>query len=157
MFRHMNRRGFCLALAALAGGQALALSARAADGSETRIALNGYDPVAYFTDGKAMRGDPQFHYVWDGAVYHFASARNLALFRTDPDRYLPQYGSLCTASLAGGHKYAADPKNWLVHDGRLYLFGSAAAQAKMARDPAAMKVKADAIWARMSGPSAPQR
>ena len=157
LFRHTNRRGFCLALAALAGGQALAFSAHAADGPETRIALNGYDPVAYFTDGKATRGDPQFQYAWDGAVYHFASARHLALFKVDPDRYLPQYGSLCTASLAGDRKFPGDPKSWLVHDGRLYLFGSASAQAAMTRNPAEMKARADAIWAKMSGPSAPRR
>ena len=158
----IDRRAFCAALAALAAGQVLGVAApgpaaHAADGPETHLALQGYDPVAYFTLGKAMPGDPRFEYVWDGAVYRFASARDLALFRFGPERYLPQYDSLCTASLAAGRKFPGDPKNWLIHDGRLYLFGSAAAQAQMGRDPAATKARADATWARMSTLSAPQR
>ena len=153
----IDRRTLCVTLAALAVGGIVGPAAHAVDGPETHFALQGYDPVAYFTAGKAMRGDPQFEYVWEGTVYRFASARDLALFRFGPERYLPQYGSLCAASLAAGRKSPGDPKNWLIHDGRLYLFGSATAEARMARDPAAMKARADAIWARIAQPSAPQR
>ena len=153
----IDRRTLCIALAALAVGGALGPAARAAEGAETPLALQGYDPVAYFTDGRAQQGDPQFEYAWHGAVYRFASAHDLALFRLGPERYLPQYDSLCTASLAAGHRYPGDPKNWLVHDGRLDLVGSAAAQAQMARDPAAMKAKADTVWAKMWAAPAPQR
>ena len=157
MTRHIDRRALCVTLAALAVGGMLGPAARAADGPETHLALQGYDPVAYFTLGRAMRGDPQFEYVWEGAAYRFASARDLALFKIGPERYLPQYDSLCAASLAAGRKIPGDPENWLVLDGRLYLFGSASGPAQMDRNPVAMKARADATWARMSTLSAPQR
>ncbi len=57
---------------------------------EGRLALKGYDPVAYFTDKRAMLGDAQYRYEWDGAIYHFASAKHLELFKTEPERCLTQ-------------------------------------------------------------------
>jgi YHS domain-containing protein len=74
---------------------------------EPRIALKGYDPVAYFTDERPTIGDPQYQYEWDGAVYRFASAQHLALFKADPDHYLPQYNNWCAASVAKGFQIAA--------------------------------------------------
>ena len=68
------------------------------------FALKGYDPVAYFTEKRPMVGDSQYQYEWDGAVYRFASAKHLALFKSDPDRYLPQYNNWCAASMAKGVK-----------------------------------------------------
>ena len=78
-----------------------------AQAGEPRIALKGYDPVAYFTDERATIGDPQYQYEWDGAVYRFASAQHLALFKTDPDRYLPQYNNWCAASVAKAGRVCA--------------------------------------------------
>jgi len=151
MARAIERRRVCIALAVLATGGALGYAAPAAEADAMRnLALQGYDPVAYFTLGKATPGDPQFEYAWAGAVYRFASARDMALFKIGPERYLPQFDSLCTGSLAAGRKYPGDPRNWLIQDGRLYLFGSAAARAQMARDPAATKARADAAWAKLS-------
>src|SRR4029450_6443046 len=94
-----------------------------AQAGEPRIALKGYDPVAYFTDERPIVGDPQYTYEWAGAVSRFASAQHLALFKADPDRYLPQYNNWCAASVAKGEKVYGNPEYWLVIDGRLYLFG----------------------------------
>src|SRR5688572_29912870 len=69
-----------------------------------RLALNGYDPVAYFTEKRATPGDSQYQHDWDGTIYRFASAKHLELFKSDPDRYLPQYNNWCAASVAKGVK-----------------------------------------------------
>ena len=95
----------------------------ATQADEGRLALKGYDPVAYFTDKRAMVGDAQFRYEWDGAIYHFASAKHLELFKAEPERYLPQYNQWCAASVAKGVKVYGNPEWWLVVDDRLYLFG----------------------------------
>lgn len=144
----IDRRMFLATLGVFVAGVAPGRAPRAAE-HEPSLALEGYDPVAYFTRGKATPGSPQHEYVWAGAVYRFASARDLALFRIGPERYLPQYDSLCAGSMAAARKYPGDPRNWLIYGGRLYLFGSAGARAQMARDPAAIKARADAAWSRM--------
>jgi YHS domain-containing protein len=115
-----------------------------------RLALKGYDTVAYFTDKRPMVGDPQYQYEWDGAVYRFASVEHLALFKSDPDRFLPQYNNWCAASVAKGVKVYGNPEYWLVVDGRLYLFGKPIGPELMRADPAAMKSKADQNWPTVS-------
>ena len=125
---------------------------------EQRVALKGYDPVAYFTEKRAMVGDPQHQHEWDGAIYRFASAKHLALFKEDPDRYLPQYSNWCAASVAKNLKVPGNPEHWLVVDGRLYLFGGPAGPGAMSADPAAMKAKADENWPKVSQlPDPPQQ
>jgi YHS domain-containing protein len=127
----------------------------ATQAGEPALALKGYDPVAYFTDERPMVGDPQYQYEWDGAVYRFASAHHLALFKADPDRYLPQYKNWCTASVAKGVKVYGNPEWWLVVDGRLYLFGRPIGPELMRKDPAAMKNHADENWPKVSQLPAP--
>jgi YHS domain-containing protein len=139
-----------LASALLFVAASVGVSAQTAD--VERLALKGYDPVAYFTLSRAAPGDPRFQMEWDGAVYRFVSTGHLAQFRADPDRYLPQYGNLCTASLAGGRKYAPDPRYWLVHEGRLYLFGHPDGVKTMAANPEAVKAQANANLGQMSRP-----
>jgi hypothetical protein len=121
---------------------------------ESRLALKGYDPVAYFTDERAMLGDPQYQYEWDSAVYRFGSAQHLALFKADPDRYLPQYNNWCAASVAKGEKVYGNPEWWLVLDGRLYLFGKPIGPGLMSKD-AGMKSRADENWPKVSQLPAP--
>ena len=123
-----------------------------------RLALNGYDPVAYFTEKRAMLGNSQYQYDWDGITYRFASAKHLELFKGDPDRYLPQYNNWCAASVAKGVKVRGNPEYWLVVDGRLYLFGAPPGPGLMKADPVAMKSKANANWEKVSkSPDPPQR
>ena len=90
------------------------------------LAIQGYDPVAYFTDGKPTPGTPEFEYQWDEHTYRFASAQNRELFKADPVRYAPQFGNYCAMALALGKIVKADPENWLISDNKLYLFGSPA-------------------------------
>ncbi|MEX2035951.1 MAG: YHS domain-containing (seleno)protein, partial [Xanthobacteraceae bacterium] len=99
---------------------------------------------------RPMVGDSQYQREFDGAVYRFASAKHLELFKAEPDRYLPQYHNWCAASVAKGEKVRPNPENWLVVDGRLYLFGKPIGPGLMKADPAAMKRQADENWSKVS-------
>ena len=127
----------------------LASSACAQSGND-RVALRGYDPVAYFTDKRPVLGSAEYQREWDGAVYHFASADHLQLFEANPDRYLPQYNSWCAASVAKGEKVRPNPEYWIVVDGKLYLFGKSIGPGLMRADPVAMKHRADQNWPTVS-------
>ena len=94
------------------------------DRNSAGIAIKGYDPVAYFTEGKAVRGSDTFSYQWLGATWHFASAEHRDLFTADPAKYAPQYGGYCTSGIVSGNIHSADPKVWRIVDGKLYLNGS---------------------------------
>ena len=150
----MKRRTFFLVLGGLIG-VLFAPSSGAARTDDDRVALKGYDPVAYFTEKRPMLGDAQYRYEWDGAIYQFASARHLELFKANPDRYLPQYNNWCAASVAKGVKVYGNPEWWLVVDDRLYLFGRPIGPELMSKDPAAMKKEADKNWPEVSKLPAP--
>jgi YHS domain-containing protein len=90
------------------------------------LAIQGYDPVAYFTDGQPVRGTADFEYQWDEHTYRFASAQHRELFKADPVHYAPQFGNYCAMALALGKIVKADPENWLISESKLYVFGSPA-------------------------------
>ena len=90
------------------------------------VAIKGYDPVAYFTDGKPTLGLASIEHEWDGRIYRFASAEHRDRFKADPARYAPQFGNFCAMALSMGQVVVADPENWLVSDGKLYVFGKPA-------------------------------
>lgn len=125
-------------------------SGAVAQAGDDRLALKGYDPVAYFTEKRPIVGNSQYQHEWDGAVYRFASAKHLELFKAEPDRYLPQYNNWCAASVAKGVKVHGNPEWWLVVNGRLYLFGKPIGPGLMSKDPAAMKSQADENWPKVS-------
>jgi enamine deaminase RidA (YjgF/YER057c/UK114 family) len=105
-------------------GLFVALFGRAAWGDEARIAISGYDPVAYFTDRAPARGASDFEYVRHNARWYFASAAHRDLFVANPEHYAPQYDGFCAmgASLdKGAHKDTVDPQAWAIVDGKLYL------------------------------------
>lgn len=97
------------------------------DQSFTGIAIQGYDTVAYFTDGKAVKGSDAFTHQWLGATWHFASAEHRDLFSAEPAKYAPQYGGYCTSGIVIGNIHRADPKIWRIIDGKLYFNGSQSA------------------------------
>lgn len=117
--------------------------------TDNRLALKGYDTVAYFTEKRARLGSSKYQHEWDGAIYRFASAKHLALFKVEPDRYLPQYNNWCAASVSKSVKVHGNPEWWLVVDGRLYLFGKPIGPGLMRADPA-MTSKADKEWPKVS-------
>jgi YHS domain-containing protein len=83
--------------------------------------IEQYDPVAYFTDGKPIRGKPEIYVEYEGAKYAFASEDHRQRFLADPDKYVPQYGGYCAYGVAQGGKSDVDPEVWEIVDGRLYL------------------------------------
>jgi hypothetical protein len=115
-------RGFAL----LAAGATLATASRSFAAEEVPLAIKGYDPVAYFTDGKPTPGVPAIEYEWDERRYRFASAEHRELFKADPVRYAPQFGNFCAMALAKDEIVVANPENWLISDGKLYVFGKSA-------------------------------
>lgn len=85
------------------------------------VILHGHDAVAYQSESRAVKGDPAFSAVHDGATYHFANAANRDTFIADPARYAPAYGGFCAMGAALGKKFDVDPTQFQVVDGRLYL------------------------------------
>ena len=82
-----------------------------AQGNEP-LALKGYDPVAYFTDGKPTEGTTTYELTFDGQRYRFANARHRELFKTNPDKYAPQFGGLCAMNLSRGVRRASSTSAW---------------------------------------------
>ena len=114
---------FRIATFVLAASLALTLPAAAQD--NVRLVLKGHDPVAYFTEGKPMKGDARFAYDWDEGRYYFANAKHRAIFVGDPEKYAPQFGGYCTGSMSRGVRNEGDPDGWTIQDGKLYVFGAA--------------------------------
>jgi len=86
------------------------------------VAIEGYDPVAYFREGRARKGDPAYSYEWFGAEWHFSTPENRLIFEEDPIAFTPQYGGLCADGVAYGAVTAnIDPELFSIIDGKLYL------------------------------------
>lgn len=117
------------------------------DPKRTDTAIRGYDPVAYFTDGRPVPGSDRFVHEWMGARWKFASQAHLDLFRTDPAKYAPQYGGYCAYGVAEGHMVKIEPDQWAVIDGKLYLNYDKGVSKTWAKDPAGYIRKADAAFA----------
>lgn len=83
--------------------------------------IRGYDPVAYFTEGKPMEGSDEFTHEWNGGVWRFASAEHRDLFAAEPEKYAPQYGGYCAYAASLGYAETVDPTKWKIHEGKLYL------------------------------------
>src|SRR5216683_7029285 len=120
-----SRRNVIRDFVLLLAGSTVA-TARQSVARDMPLAIKGYDPVAYFTDGMPKRGLPDFEYQWDEHRYRFASAEHRDLFKADPVRYAPQFGNYCAMALALGKVVTANTEHWLVSDNKLYVFGSPA-------------------------------
>jgi YHS domain-containing protein len=110
------------------------------------VAIQGHDPVAYFTEGRAVKGDPQFEAVYDGARYFFQSQQNRATFESDPARYAPAYGGYCAYAASINKVSPIDPNIFQIIDGRLMLQHTRKAYDLFNKDTAASVRKADANW-----------
>lgn len=87
----------------------------------SRIALSGYDTVAFFTDSKPVHGTPDHTFEYQGATYLFANEEHRKLFAANPGRYAPQYGGFCAYGAAVGALFPVDVSTWQVRNGKLYL------------------------------------
>jgi YHS domain-containing protein len=85
------------------------------------VAVSGYDPVAYFTAGRPVKGDARFKLNYKGAEWRFANAANLARFKANPVAYVPQYGGYCAWAVSQGYTASGDPTVWKIVNNKLYL------------------------------------
>lgn len=111
-----------LACQALFSTQAMAASDPIYTGFFSNKALEGYDTVAYFTEGKPVKGNSNFKVKYQGAEWLFASKEHLDMFTDNPEKYAPQYGGYCAWAVAAKDQLApGDPMYWTIHDGKLYV------------------------------------
>jgi enamine deaminase RidA (YjgF/YER057c/UK114 family) len=129
----------------------IGISALAPDAwaDEPKLSISGYDPVAYFTDGRPVQGKSEFEYLWHKLRWRFSSADHRDLFSKDPQHYAPQYDGYCSmgASLDGAaHKDIADPESWAIVDGKLYLVGNQYWLGQWRAHAKELIQRADASW-----------
>jgi YHS domain-containing protein len=113
------------------------------------LALQGYDPVAYFTDSKPVQGVADYEIAWDGQRYRFASAQHRDLFKANPDKYAPQFGGSCAMNMSAGVRRESDPHNWVISNGNLYVFAGARGMESFKQNIAVSSSKAAANWKTM--------
>lgn len=111
------------ALAAMIGGASAFADDSINTGYFGGVAIMGYDTVAYFTEGKAVKGSEEFSYDWLGTPWHFASKKHQEMFINEPDKYAPQFGGYCAPEVAvtGTATINVDPEAFKIIDGKLYL------------------------------------
>src|SRR5215468_7374444 len=137
--------------AALVGLVFLTILVQSARSEEPKLSISGYDPVAYFTDGKPVQGKTEFEYLWHKLRWRFANDAHRDVFVKDPDRYAPQYDGYCAMGVAetGGaaHKDTVDPEAWAIVDGKLYLTHMRQGMDAWRENPAEYIKQADGNWA----------
>lgn len=109
-------------------------------------AISGYDTVAYFTVGKAVRGKPDIAVMWKGAVWLFSTRKNRETFEANPRAYAPQYGGYCAYAMSKGQILGANPEAWRIVDGKLYLIHSFTYMKFWEKNPPQNIVLAGANW-----------
>ena len=110
------------------------------------LAIGGYDPVAYFTEGKPVEGSGDYTAKWKGADWRFASAANRDMFVAAPEKYAPQYGGYCAYAVAQNSTAKIDPTAWAIVNGKLYLNYSHDIQKTWIANRDAFIVAADKNW-----------
>ena len=140
---------------ALAGIAAMAGLEMAANASTTErvvvdrfsgLALGGFDPVAYFTDARAMAGRPGYEVSEAGAVWRFRNEGNRAFFVAHPEIYGPQFGGYDPTDVARGVTLSGDPRFWLIVGQKLFLFGGTESRDAFAADPTRILREATQRW-----------
>jgi YHS domain-containing protein len=133
---------------------ALSVQALAMDYTHSTPGLSGYDPVAYFTDGKPVRGSGYQVTVFKGITYAFASEEHKKMFEANPEKYVPVYGGFCAYGVAVGKKFVADPEVWKIVDGKLYLNLDRDIQRTWNKDVPGYIKKADNNWMKIKNKAA---
>lgn len=117
---------------------------------ENKVAIQGYDPVGYFTQGKAIKGKKEFTTSYQDVVYKFSSSENKEAFLKNPSKYEPQYGGWCAYAMgSAGEKVEINPETFKIIDGKLYLFYNAYFNNTLKswnKDQTNLKTKADNNW-----------
>ena len=144
-----SRRSALLALSILGAAATLGVVERSSSAAEKRVALGGYDPVSYFTDGRPEKGSAEYSAIFDDATYWFKSAEHRALFVKDPDHYAPQFAGFCAINVSRGVKQEPDPEAWAIADGKLYVFSAKQGVPIFQQQTAAIVEKATENWPKL--------
>lgn len=117
---------------------------------ENKVAIQGYDPVGYFNQGKAVKGKKEISTYYQGVIYKFSSSENKETFLKNPSKYEPQYGGWCAYAMGSvGEKVEINPETFKIIDGKLYLFYNAYFNNTLKswnKDEANLKSEADNNW-----------
>lgn len=138
--------GIAIAAIGVLAAPGLALAKEPEVFQKSGVAIRGYDPVAYFTEKKPVKGKASFTAAYKGATWRFASAENRALFVANPAKYAPVYGGYCAYAVANGATAPTDPDAWTVHEGKLYLNYNQRIRRTWSRDIPGNVAKANANW-----------
>jgi len=134
----------------LAGPIRAATTERIVIDRNSGLAISGFDPVAYFTDARALLGKGEFEQVVTGTVWRFRNAGNRAAFAADPDIYTPRFGGYDPVGVARGVAVAGNPLLWVIRDQRLYLFYAPETRDEFASDSERTIATADTEWPAIS-------
>jgi hypothetical protein len=154
-----KRRQYCFSLAAIIGlfayaglafvraaGPEASASERIVVDWHTGLAIDGYDPVAFFTDGKPLQGSPNLELRRGDVVWRFINVGNRAAFAAAPNVYIPQYGGYDPIGVARGLAVAGNPNVWVIQGQRLFLFYDSARRQKFVSDVNRVTASADRKW-----------
>jgi hypothetical protein len=147
-----RRRSLFIALFSAIAASIIALAAHAATTERlvtdrfSGLAIDGFDPVAYFTDARPLAGRPDFEASQAGAVWRFRNEGNRSVFLAHPEVYSPQFGGYDPLDVARGVAAAGDPRFWLIAGQRLFLFGRPESRDAFAADPARHARQARQRW-----------
>lgn len=133
---------FALGVPALAS----ASPAPSVSATEQGVAIGGYDPVGYFTEGRPVAGSTAFTFSWNGATWRFASADSRARFEASPEAFAPAFGGYCAWAISQNYIAPGDPLVWRIVEGRLYLNFNQRAKMLWEADLAGAIARGHANW-----------
>jgi YHS domain-containing protein len=113
------------------------------------VAINGYDPVAYFIESLPVKGTKEWSYKWNGTQWYFKNAANRETFKANPVKYAPQFGGYCAYGVSENHKSPTEPDAFTVAHGRLYFNYNKNVQQLWLNDTVNYIPKADANWSNL--------
>jgi YHS domain-containing protein len=144
-----TRRVVLLGASAFAAFALASRSSRAQDRAfspKRPVALRGHDPISYFTDGRPEKGSPEFSFSFEDAEYNFVSASHRETFKSDPEKYAPQFSGYCAIAMSHGNKVEPDPEAWAITGGKLYVFSTKPSVPKFQQNTTEIVVNASRRW-----------
>jgi YHS domain-containing protein len=114
------------------------------------VAINGYDPVEYFTDNKSVMGIKKYSYKWNKAEWYFANKNHMEMFEKNPEKYAPQYGGFCAFGVTKEKLVSSDPNAWQIVDGKLYLCHTKEVHELWQNDSKDNIKKGDKMWMKLN-------
>lgn len=146
----LSRRNFLASSATFLTAVSVSSSAFARKVFSSRgVAIRGFDTVAYFTQGKPVKGKPSLKTTWNGSTWHFSSQSNLDAFKANPAKYAPAYGGYCAWAMARGEVATTIPQAWDIKNGKLYLNYDLNIRDKWRADIPGFIAKGDRHWPRV--------